>query len=213
MSINTIHRLDKIILPGGNEFAVLKNAKWAAGIQSLIQMPAGGTYPMFRANQLQKPLVTFGTTQLDVLLTAVGADGASASGINTYFKLAGVAGNVARATATHMKLAVSLACVHWSTIRLTNQKDGEAQVQITAVYDGVNAPFAYTGSVALSGSLVSGSFFGAGPVYINNVLIPGIQEITIDSGIKLVQLSDSNEDFDTFVGVEAANPSITFKTL
>jgi hypothetical protein len=213
MSINTIHRLDKLVFPAGVEIAVLKNAKWSAGIQSLIHTPAGGIYPMFRANQLQKPLITFATPQLDILLGAVGPSGVGVSGINTYYKLGNVTGNVARATATHMRVAVSLSCVHWSTIRLTDKKEGEAQVQITATYDGANAPFVYTGSVALTGTLVAGSFFGAGPVKINSVSIPGIQEITIDSGIKLVQLGDSSEDYDTFVGIEQAMPSITVKTL
>ena len=61
MAINTIHRLDKIVLPSGVEIAVLNNQKWSAGIQSLIESPAGGVFPMFRANQGQKPMLSFST--------------------------------------------------------------------------------------------------------------------------------------------------------
>ena len=168
---------------------------------------------MFRANQHQKPMVSFTTTQLDVLLGAVGPGGAAVGAISTYFKLAATTGNVARATTSHQKVAISQSCVYWTNIRLTDKGMGEAQVIIVCIYDGTNDPFVYTGSVALAGTLVAGNFFGAGPVSVNGVSIPGIQEITIDSGVKLVQLGDSSDEFDTFVGIEEGRPSITVKTL
>src|SRR6185369_11511222 len=117
-----------------------------------------------------------------------------------------------RATTSHQRIVISQSCVYWTSIRLTDKGMGEAQVMIVPIYDGVNDPFVYTGSVALSGSLVAGTFFGAGPVSVNGVAIPGIQEITIDSGVKLVQLGDASEEFDTFAGIEEGRPSVTVKT-
>ena len=139
--------------------------------------------------------------------------GAAVASVNTYFKLGSTTGNAARASAVHQRVALTTACVYWTSIRLPHQGPGQANVVIVAIYDGVNDPFVYTGSVALSSSLVAGSYFGAGPVKINGVAVPGIQEINIDSGIRLVQLGDANEEFDTFVGVQECKPTITVKTV
>lgn len=213
MSISTLHRLDAIIMPSSVQISVVKNARWSAGIQTFLEHPAGGIFPMFRANQHQKPQISFSTPQLDTLLAAVGPAGASVGQIDTYYKTASATGNVARATTSHQRVRISQSLVYWTQVRLTDKGMGEAQVMIQPVYDGVNDPFAYTGSVALASTLAAGNFFGAGPCKINGVSIPGIQEITIDSGIKVLTQGDSSEEFDTFAGIEEVNPSITIKTV
>jgi hypothetical protein len=130
-----------------------------------------------------------------------------------YFKKAAVTGNDSRASTTHRKITVAASCAYWSTIRLPHNGQGEATVIMTASYDGSNAPFVYAGTIALSGNLGAGTHFGAGPVAINGTALPGVKEITIESGVKLIQEGSSSEIWDTFVGIEMTEPKVTIRTL
>lgn len=215
MAIGTIHKLDKVVLPASVIFDVIRSQRWVAGIQSLLEHPAGHYAPMFRANQVQKPSLEFTTSQLDVLLPAIGVGGAAVGSTTTYFKLASTTGNAARPSLVHQKVVLPQTCGYWTSIRLTHNGVGEANVVLVSIWDGTNDPFVYTGSQALAGTFASSgySFYGAGPAAINGVQLPGIQEITIDSGIRLIQVGDTSEEFDTFVGIEKVEPTITIRTL
>lgn len=213
MAVDTIHKLDKIVLPSTVVFSGIRSSRWNAGIESLLERPAGHPHPMFRANLSQKPVLEFTTWELDVLLGAIGVGGASLGSTATYFKKGAVTGNDARASTTHQKITITASCAYWSTIRLTHNGVSEATVMLTAVYDGTNNPFIYAGSQALSGNLSAGNFFGAGPVSINGTAITGIKEITIDSGVRLIQEGASSELWDTFVGIEQTAPRVTIRTL
>lgn len=213
MSVSTIHRLDKIVFPSSFEITQLSNQRWNAGIDDILQYPAGHTHPMFVANKGQKPAVEFTTTQLGALLAAIGVGGASFGSINTYFKLGSATGNVARATTSHMRVAIASSVGYWSSVRLQHNAEGEANVMIAANFDGTNDPFVYTGSVALSGNLTATQFYGAGPVSINGSAIPGIKEIEISSGISLLEEGASTEEFDTFKGIQQTAPTVTIRTL
>lgn len=212
MSISTIHRLDRLLLPSSVAIDEIRNARWNAGIQSLLERPAGHVHPMFRANQSQKPTLEFATNQLSTLLAVVGVGGASLAATQSYFKLANTTGNVARATTSHKRITINSSVIYWTSIRLSHNGAGEANCVIACNWDGTNDPFVYTGGVALNGNPTSGEWFGAGPVSINGTLVPGIQEITINSGIKLTQEGGESDLWDTFTGIEMTEPSVTIQT-
>lgn len=214
MTISTLHRLDKIT--GPLALTQISQMKWDAGIKSMIEYPAGHTDAMFRANQEQKPLVSFTCSDLATLLGTVTLSGLAISStpLVTYFKKATTTGNVARATTQHRKITVNLGFLHWSSISLPHNGRGEASCVLTASYDGTNDPFVYAGSSALSGNLTATEYFGAGPVSINGSSIPGIKSINIDSGIELIQEGSDSEVWDTFVGLQRrASVVVTIKTL
>lgn len=213
MPISTLYKLDKIVLPSAVEFSVLRSVRAQAGITSLLEYPAGHPHPMFRANLEQKPAIEFVTQQIDVLLAVAGVGGAALAASTMYFKKAATVGNDSRASTTHRKIVVSESCLYWSNVTLPHNGQGEATAMLMAAYDGVNAPFIYTGTVALSGNLSPGNHFGAGPVAINGVAIPGVQEITIESGVELIQAGASSEIWDTFIGVKKTAPKVTIRTL
>lgn len=208
----TIHKLDKIVLPSSVVFSNIKSQKWSPNIQSLIERPAGHLHPMFVGNQSIQPGFEFSTTELDVLLAACPLGGASLGSSTTYFKLGTDLSSAARAAASHKKIVIASSLLYWTNIRLPHNGAGEASVMLAANYDGSNDPFVYSASVALAGNLTLGTFFGAGPVSINGSVIPGIQEITIDSGIKLLRVGANSEEFDTFIGIETTDPVVTIKT-
>lgn len=214
MAIGTIFKIDKVILASGQELHAVGSQDHQFGIKPLVERAAGEVYPNFIANQEQKPVLNIGSKQLDVLLANVPISGAfSLTNIGVYLKKGAGAGAVARATTVHERCVISQACVYWTSIRLMHNQPGEAQLSIVPSYDGTNDPIVFTGSVALPTSLAASSYFGVGPVSINGTAIPGIQEVTIESGIQLQQLGDASEEFDTFVGLLTGEVSITIKTL
>jgi len=212
MAISTIHKLDKIILPTNVEFSTLMNAQWSAEIQSLLEYPAGHVHPMFTAVQTQRPVVSFTTPRLDTLLGAIGVGGAALGSVATYFKLATATGNAARNASSHQKVTIASSLGYWTGLKLPHNAVGSADVMIAAVYDGTNNPFVYAGSQALSGNLTAAGYFGAGPVAINGVAIPGIQDISVESGITLQNEGGESELWDTFIGIEKTAPVVTITT-
>lgn len=212
MSISTLHRLDKLVLPSSVIFNALSNLRLSAGIESMIEHPAGHVDPMFVATMRQRPTIEFSTPELSVLLAAVGVGGASLGASTAYLKAASTTGSVARATTGHKRVVVNSSIAYWTQIRLPHNGKAEAQVVLAANYDGTNAPFVYTGSVALAGNLTASKYFGAGPLAVNGTQVPGIQEITISSGVQLVQEGDASEVWDTFTGIEMTSPSVTVQT-
>lgn len=211
MAVGTPYKIDKVILPSSVEFNSITSHSWRFGIENLVERPAGHPHPMFSGVQGVKPAVEFTTTDIGVLLAAVGVGGASAGSSTTWLKAAAVTGSVARATTSHQKVTIASSLVYWTQIRLPHQGAGTATVMIDAVYDGTNDPFVYAGSQALSGNLAAGTFFGCGPVAINGTSYGGVQEITIDSGLRPIRAGGENEEFDTFIGVEMTAPVVTIK--
>lgn len=213
MPQTTIHKLDRVIWPSSVEFSMIRSARWVSGITSLLERPAGHVHPMFRTNLEQKPVFEFVTPELDVLLGACGVGGASLASSSTYFKKGSATSNDTRASTTHQKITIASSVAYWTNIRLPHNGQGEASIVQTAVYDGSNDPFVYAGSQALSGNLAAGTHFGAGPVSINGTAVPGVKEITIESGVRLIQEGASSEIWDTFVGIEITEPKVTIRTL
>lgn len=212
MAISTIHRLDKVAFPSSVNFVEVTNMKWNAGIEMMLERPAGHIYPMFAANQKQKATIEFTTPQIETVLGAMTVGGAAFGAISTYFKAASTTGSVARATLGHKRVVVNSSIGYWSSIRLPHNGRAEASVMIAANYDGSNNPFVYTGSIALAGNITATEYFGAGPVSINGTSIPGVQDITIESGITLTQEGGESELWDTFTGIEQGNPVVTITT-
>lgn len=211
MAIGTIYKLDKVVMPTSVEFSQIRSMRWMAGGSPLTERPAGHPHPMFLGVQGVKPALEFVTSELDVLLAAIGVGGAAVGSTATYFKAGAATGSVARATTSHQKITITTSLGYWSSIRLSHNGVSEATVMLQAIYDGTNDPFVYAATQALSGNLGVGTYFGAGPVSVNGTSLTGVQEITIDSGVRLIQAGDASEEFDTFIGVETTEPVVTIK--
>lgn len=213
MALDAIWKLDKIMLPSSTAIDVITNATIDAGVTNFTERPAGHVSPMFTANQNQRPMVEFSTPQLDQVLGLVTLAGYSAGTITCYLKAGTVVGNTARATSAHKKLDIASSCVYWTSLRLPHNGQAEITTRIQAAYDGTNDPFVYTGSTALTGNLSAGNVFGAGPVSINGTTLGGVQSITVDSGITMIQAGGESEEFDTFVGIQDSAPIVTIQFL
>lgn len=221
MAISTVYKLDKIRLNTGSpvDIDVITSRNISAGITMMIERGAGHPHPTFTGVNSQKPVVEFTTPQIDKIVGSSGFNVPinglviSAAPVYLYFKKAAVVGSVARATSEHIRLAVNLGCLYWTRINLPHQGRGEISCTLMASYDGSNEPIVYSGSQALVGNLSAGNYFQAGPCYLNGTLIDAVQDITINSGVRLLQLSGSGDIWDTFVGIEQTEGSYEVSTL
>lgn len=211
MAVSAVYKLDKIVLPSAVETSQITRSRWDAGIESILERPAGHAHPMFRGTLMQRPKLEFSTTDIGTILGVIGVGGAALGSTSTYMKAAAQVGNVARATTGHKRIVLPASLGYWTQIKLPHNGRAEIDVCLQAQWDGTNDPFVYTASVALSGNLTSPNYFGCGPCSINGSLVPQVQEITIDSGIKLIQAGTASEPWDTFVAVEETAPTVTIK--
>jgi hypothetical protein len=213
MPLGTLYKLDKIVMPSSVEFHQIHRQRWVAGIQSMLEHLAGHPHPMFTANQRQQPAVEFTTSQLDTVLANIGVGGAAVGSTATYFKKVTETGSVARATTEHERITLAESTVYWTTLRLPHNGRAEIDVVMVVTYDGSNEPFVFAGTVALSGNLSVGGYWGLGPCSVNGTAITGPQDVTIESGVQLIQAGDASELYDTFCGVEKTAPRVTIRTL
>lgn len=209
MAVANALKVDKIVLPSGVEFSHVSNVRTAPEIQDFLSNPAGHPFPMFGANAVIKPVISFTTEQVDVVLANIGAGGVAISSTSyLYLAVATETGKVARATTSHFRYSVAKLLAYWTTIRAPHNGAVTADVVLVAGWDGSNAPIIPGGSVALSGNLVAGNRFGAGPGSVNGTAIGGIQEWTATSGIRLIEAGGESELYNSFIGVETGEPTL-----
>lgn len=213
MPISNIYKLDQIVLPGPVNIQTLSNSQLNFGVTSMNNRGAGQLFPNFSTTEMQQPQVDFTTKALDLLLGACGVGGVSySSAVSCYLKAATATGYATRATTSHKKAVINSSLLYWSNIKLQHNGQGEVQCSLVVNYDGTNDPVIFTSSIALTGTIAATNYFGAGPVYINTVQIPGVQEINITSGVKLIQAGGESDEFNTFQGIETGEPEVTIKT-
>lgn len=212
MPVATTRRLDKVVFSGG-AFSQISQQDWDFGIQEIMEKPAGELTPTFRGNESQKPVITFTTSDLKTALASIGSIGADLGQVDTYFKQVARTSNVARATTGHELIRIEDCLAYITSIRLSHTGKAEASVVLVAGYDGVNEPFQYTASVALSGTHGAASLWGVGPCAINGTSLGAIKEIDIQTGVTLLREGGESELYDTFIAIEQTDPIVTITTL
>ncbi|QDU82678.1 hypothetical protein Pla110_44390 [Polystyrenella longa] len=209
----TISRLDLVEFPGPVYVKQITNQDWSSGIQSMMGYSGGSIVPTFGAHEMQIPEVTFTTTQLATLLGFTGPRGvAFASAVNTYQKLAGTVGNVARLTASHQRAQMTAGLVYLRSLELNNQNSGTAEVAIVSVYDGSNDPIVITGSVALPTSIEDTEHFRSGPVYINGSSVADVTRVRYETGIEIYTQNDGDSIWPDLIAIEKFEPTITIES-
>ena len=211
----TVHAVHAIKTPSAT-ISQITSSRPSPGTERLLGQAAGFPYPLFRSIAGQKPVVDFSTPQLATLLGLTGLTGADISGGNTdieFKKMANFGVRTANASTAHKRLRVSQSMLCWSTIRATHQGIAQADCQLVAVYDGTNEPIIPAGSVALAGASAAAEHFTCGPVQLNSGELDDVQEITIQSGVRIIVRGTAGEIWPRFCAVQFADPIITVKTL
>lgn len=217
MSVPSLHVLHGLVSTSPSFFlSQIHSSRLSTEIEQSIAAAAGVPFPQFVANTGQRPNITFETSQLATLLGQTGLSGVdlTAGTTSLYLKKAKqLARREANASTVHTRFLAEQCGLFWTTITARNRGRATASCVLKIPYDGSNEPIVPAGSVALAGTSTASEWFVAGPVKLNGVQFQGVQEITIDSGLRFIEAGSDSDLYDTFVAVEQVAPTITIRTL
>lgn len=215
MAVSSVHVLHGIKTPS-SFYSQLEEATPSPGASILLGASAGHIQPLFRGIPAYKPSVGFKCTQLATLLAECGLYGAALTG-NTdclYRKTVPFGTREALASTVHTQIRLHDAFMAWRGLTARHQGIASADVMISALFDGTNAPMAATAGVALTGiNPAAGEYFALGPVSVNGTVLSGVQEATIDMGLEFIEAGSASEAYPSFIAVRAVNPTITLRGL
>lgn len=212
MAVPTVFSLHGINLAGTSFLSQIDEASPTPGIQQMLGAPAGFPQPMFRGVKGLKPVIPFRTSQLATLFAA-NAFFVDLSAGNTdliYRSMTNLGTRGALSSSLHTRIRLNKGWWVCKEIQARLQQEATAQVELFAVYDGTNAPMVAAGTVSATGTPIAAEHFALGPVSVNGVQLAGAQEVTIDPGFQLIQLS-GNYPYDAFIGIKSSDPKITIK--
>jgi hypothetical protein len=215
MSVGTVYALHGVV-NSATFITQIDSARPSPNTEHLDGIPAGFPYPLFTSTFAQNPGISIETPQLKTILDLSGAleSIVDLSGANTdlYFKkIADLGRRVADATTEHIRFRMAQSFLSLNQITAGDRQRAVASCYLGTTYNGSVAPLVPAGSVALSGTPTAAQHYVAGPVKINTVLLPGVQDITIDFQRQLVELSGDGELFNTFAACGQYFPVITVR--
>lgn len=215
MAINTVYALHGVV-NASTFLSQISNFRVTPDIEVMIAQSAGLPYPLFTGNMRTNPGVTFDCTQVATILGLSGALSSivDLSGSNTdlFFKqIADRGRRVSDASSAHIRFRMSQAFLSLGTITAAHNGEASAAVRVGTTYDGTNAPLQPAGSQALTGTPSSAEHFKAGPVVVNSVALPGVENITIDFGRQILEMGGDGEQYNTFAACQFYAPTITIR--
>lgn len=217
MAVSTVHVLHGI-LNGSTFLSQISNAQVSSGIEYLIGQASGMPYAQFVGNLGQNPSTSFDCTQLKTVLDLTNAMTGivDLSGANTDLhmkKVQDLGRRVADATTEHMRFRMAQAWLGVDRITAGHRQEATASCRLGTTFDGTNNPLVPAGSLANTGTSTSDTHWVVGPVYLNTVLLPGVQDITIDFQRNYLEAGGEGELYPTFAAAREYNPVITIRCL
>lgn len=217
MSVNTVYALHGI-QNSSTFLSQINNARPTTGSSIMSAQSSGLPFPLFVATQNANPGIPFETEQVKTVLDLTGALSSivDLSGANTdlYFKkVADLGRRVADATTQHIRYRMSQAWLGLDSITAGDRSPAVASCRLGTTYDGSNNPLVPAGSVAVSGTPTNAEHFVAGPVSLNTVALPGVQEITLEFNRQYIELGADGELYNTFAALGSYAPVVTIRCL
>jgi hypothetical protein len=197
MAVTAVYVLHGVV-NSGTFISQIENARPITGNELITPQSAGLPFPLFTAVMGTNPAVPMDTTQVKTILDSTGALTSivdlTGGNVDLYFKaMADFGRRTADASLAHLRMRMSQAF----------------SCRIGTTYDGTNNPLVPAGNVALSGTPTHAEHYVAGPVVVNTVQIPGIQNITIEFNRVLREIGGDGELYNTFAACEYFTPVIT----
>ena len=165
--------------------------------------------------------IDFSSTQVNSLLTLLtsSSDCTIGKGLDStdkgliYFQPAAEKGT-REAGAVNEKYTINSGILIPTSLSASGNSPAGLSTMLYPLYDGTNNPIVPQGSQALPDypTTPPGELYYAGPVYINNTLIEGIQSINIRFGIAIKKLVENGEADASFSWIEFRNPVISITT-
>jgi hypothetical protein len=215
MAVGTLYALHGIV-NSSTFISQIDSARPSPNTDFQDGIPSGFPYRLFTGVFAQNPGISFESPQVKTLLDLTGAltSIVDLSGGNTdlYFKkIADLGRRVADATAEHIRFRMAQAFLSVNQISAGDRQRAVASCYLGTTYNGSTDPLVPAGSLALAGTPTAAEHFVAGPVTLNTVALPGVQDITIDFGRQLLEVSGDGELWNTFAACQQYNPVITVR--
>jgi hypothetical protein len=213
MAVTAVYVLHGVV-NSGTFISQIENARPITGNELITPQSAGLPFPLFTAVMGTNPAVPMDTTQVKTILDSTGALTSivdlTGGNVDLYFKaMADFGRRTADASLAHLRMRMSQAFMTLDRISAGHNSLATASCRIGTTYDGTNNPLVPAGNVALSGTPTHAEHYVAGPVVVNSVQIPGVQNITIEFNRVLREIGGDGELYNTFAACEYFTPVIT----
>jgi hypothetical protein len=217
MSISSEWVLFGVQLGGTTLFSQLTQTSMNPQLETIVARGASAVHPGFKGQVAAAPEAKFATQQLATLLGLTGNNswyGISGTIDLLYRRRVYLGARYAPNTTNHLRLRGQAGILRWDSIRAADKGEAEAQCTLTIISDGTNPILAYAGSVNL-GSLVPtcAEHYVMGPCYINDTLLPALQEWEFTSNAQVKVDRDSGLNYPTFASITTHEPVFRGRTL
>ena len=202
---------------GANFLDQMEDQNYDAGIEQMLIQANGAIYPQFVAIGLQQPKLTFTTSNLYAAL-AQGLLGYNigATLTNTtaaFYWRQYLAQGGFKSGSVNLKMLMNSGCIFPRRLTANTGEKASMDMEVIPIYDGTHSPFVITDSNALpSGTPAISHVHTAGPVVVNGVAIHGVQNLSVDFGIKEMLLKSDGDANNSFIGTPTVAPVIEFST-
>lgn len=188
----------------------------STGVSNLVRTAGGALDPGIVNVSFADPTVRITTADLNTVMTSAtlsaGLDITSAAEFQFQKRASG--GTFASGT-SHITINATLGFFYVESITVTQDTTTGAELNGTFVahYDGTNDPLTISTSQAIVNSPALNNVYHLGGVKIGTTQIPGVQSLTIDTGIRYETRRADGEPYARIGSIMARNPSITLTTI
>ena len=212
MALTKVYQLYAVKL-GSTLFNELQDASIGANVTDLIEVPVGGTLPLFAAANGEKPEISFGTYAIETLLGLLGLAGGDA-GIAKLLgrKIANKTGPVAVGSSAHASWTASASLGLITQITAGNRQRAMANVRIVMLKNGSTAALVYSGTSTVDSYSAAAEHFVLGPISLDGTVIEGTNDFQLALNPVVEESEDNYESEPIFAAVRSTQPVITFTT-
>lgn len=142
------------------------------GLEGFRVHSASEVLPGFSGNMFARPMLAMQTTQVKDILDKTTTDnvvtGYSSANIDLEYRIVtNLTGRTAIASLAHARLRATHSLLSWDSIQAPLGSLATINFRWLPISDGTNAPIAYTGSVAITGTSAVQAVFECGKVALN----------------------------------------------
>lgn len=188
------------------------------GISDVVQSSDGEVDPRFAAAMTQAQSIRFRSTDIKAVLDLIGINGQKFQAGHTYTSFSFYfrkrsSGGIYASTGNEFILSASTGLAIPVSVRAAHGQVAEIEVEVFPVSDGTNPPL-----VADVNQSMPAFAFGptqlwtCGPAIVNNTLVEGVQELTVDFDIRHEYVQGDGFPWPTQVSIKQRQPMMRFTT-
>lgn len=212
MPTSQLYKLSALSTPAGLVPSLMSRSI-NPGLEAYVLRGDGRISPLFRATMSQSPMFSATTVAIGAALTAFGSGFYAFSAAVELYLAKLVSGGGVGAGAVHAKVGGNKGAILPRRIRAEHGRVATFDFDgywLSA--DGIAAPFAYTGSVALPAMAVPAQSYTLGLASINGSALGALKSFELEWGFQEIVHSSGGEMYPTFCCYSAYQPIVRVTT-